>query len=97
MATPVPPRATLNCPVQPIVKLAARRSAVAGVPPRVRVMLVSSVLVNAAPVMSPPPRVALTKLVPSPRKTLPTAAAPFTLYPVTALTVPVKFAALDIV
>jgi len=76
---PVPPLATESCPVQPSVRLAARRRAVVGVPPKVRVTLVSSVLVKAAPVMSEPASVAETKLVPSPRRTLPEVAAPFTL------------------
>jgi hypothetical protein len=95
--TPVPPRVAASVPVQPRVILAARNSEVAGVPPSVRVTLVSSVLVRAAPVISDPASVALTKFVPSPRRTLPVVAAPFTLYPVTAFTVPVNEAALEMV
>jgi len=85
---PVPPLATANCPVQPRVKLAALSKAVVDEAPKVRVTLVSSVLVKAAPVISEPASVALIKLVPSPRRTLPEVAALATLKPVFAFTTP---------
>jgi hypothetical protein len=50
VAAPVPPRAIESVPVQPSVSELAWSNAVAGVPPKVRVTLVSSVLVRAAPV-----------------------------------------------
>ena len=50
----MPPRVTASCPVQPNVNDAALSSAVDGVPPKVKVTLVSSVFVNAAPVISEP-------------------------------------------
>ena len=94
---PVPPRVAAKVPVHPTVILAARNSDVAGVPPRVKVTLVSSVSVKAAPVMSEPARVALMKLEPSPRRTLPVVAAPATLKPVATFKVPVNEAALEMV
>ena len=50
---PVPPRETASWPDQPAVMDVAARSAVDGLPPSVRVTLVSSALVRAAPVISP--------------------------------------------
>lgn len=50
-ARPVPPRATESWPDQPTVMEVAVTKAEAGVPPRVRVTLVSSTLIRAAPVM----------------------------------------------
>ena len=47
---PVPPLELASCPVHPAVIDVAARSAVVGVPPKVSVTLVSSVLVSAAPV-----------------------------------------------
>jgi hypothetical protein len=46
----VPPRVNPNCPVHPRVKDAALTNAVVGLPPNVKVTLVSSVFVSAAPV-----------------------------------------------
>ena len=48
--TEVPPRALLNIPVQPKVKDAAFTKAVSGLPPKVSVTFVSSVLESTAPV-----------------------------------------------
>lgn len=48
-ATPVPPRAPDSVPVHPAVIDAAESSAVVGEPPNVRVTLVSSAFVRAAP------------------------------------------------
>ena len=48
LLTPVPPRVGLNCPVQPAVIDTAWSNAVEGVPPRVKVTLVSLLSVNAA-------------------------------------------------
>ena len=47
MDAPVPPRPTASVPVHPNVSDASLSSDVAGLPPNVRVTLVSSVLVKA--------------------------------------------------
>ena len=56
MSTPEPPRAVESVPAHPAVMLEACSKAVAGVPPSVRVTLVSLVLVSAAGVTTPPAR-----------------------------------------
>ncbi len=49
LLTPVPPRVPESVPVQPSVRDVAARSEVVGLPPKVRVTLVSSDFVSAAP------------------------------------------------
>ncbi|MGL6123762.1 MAG: hypothetical protein ACRC1W_12260 [Shewanella sp.] len=74
LLTPVPPRVPDNNPVHPSVNDVASSSAVAGVPPKVIVTLVSSTLVSAEGVTTPPPG---TAQVPSPRqKDVPVAPVP---------------------